>query len=1095
MQGSQLQKLARQIQGRARHAVTEEELKIEVIKLLNPFLEEMNIGKAQYERATVLRGRPDAVYGYFYFEYKKPGVLATKQGVEQTAHQLKDYMEASVEGAKDREEALRRMMGVGIDGHRMFFLRFWPAELDYARPLRRRHPALFKAEGARGGFQIIPHTGAMEIDAEALDLLFGYLRSLHRWPLKAEKLAEEFGPRSEPAKEAVQSFYSALRESASAKVDTFFRQWEYTFGIVYGEESGKTERGQWDLAEAYGLGKGVRLKPLLFSVHTYFALLMKLLAAELLVLQEKGFVAPSLLPTLLGTDRGSLQQELEDLESGGYFQRYGVKNFLEGDFFRWYLELWDEKIFSAIRRVIEKLSRFEPATPQLKPEESRDLLKKLYQYLVPKKLRHDLGEYYTPDWLAERLLNQLGYRGNPEERLLDPACGSGTFLTLAIGRAKDYIEERLLGRGAQERKEQAQKIAKNIVGFDLNPLAVIAARTNYLLALGDYISYLLPDLEIPVYMCDSVLTPHLSGKEGQLNLEDNVYRLPTAEGEFEIPTQVIGRGEVVKLAEILGECSRNDYEVKEFWARAEKELESATERTKGKLAALYRKIYGLQKENKNGIWARIIKNSFAPVLEEKFDYVAGNPPWVNWESLSGEWRELSKHLWDEYGLFSLKGHEARLGGGKKDLAMLFTYACMDSYLKPKGTLGFVITQTLFKTKGAGDGFRRFQLGDKEPIRVKHVDDLVELQPFEGASNRTSIIILQKSMPTRYPAPYTLWRKGKSGRVPDDIPLEEVSKEWARLKYLSAQPVAPDRITSPWITAKPKALKALQKVIEKADYQARSGCCTWLNGAYWLRVLDKRPDGMLIIENLHDVGRKKVSKVQAVIEPDLVYPLLRGRDVSRWKAQPSAYLLLAQNPETRNGWEEAMMKERWPKTYDYLKQLEGPLRARSGYKKYFDPGKDPFYAMYNIGPYTLAPYKVGWAREDRWLRASVIWKSEEGKLIMPDQTVQFIPVKDFLEAHYVCSLLNNTIAMLIPRAYTTDITTHILSVTRIVKFDDQNPLHTALAKLSQEAHELAAEGKDEHLKEVEKEIDGKAATLWGITNEELADIKISLGELV
>ena len=43
------------------------------------------------------------------------------------------------------------------------------------------------------------------------------------------------------------------------------------------------------------------------------------------------------------------------------------------------------------------------------PELTRDLLKQLYQYLVPRHLRHDLGEYYTPDWLAQRVL--------------DPACG------------------------------------------------------------------------------------------------------------------------------------------------------------------------------------------------------------------------------------------------------------------------------------------------------------------------------------------------------------------------------------------------------------------------------------------------------------------------------------------------------------------------------------------------------------------------------------------------------------------------------------------------------------------------------------------------
>ena len=78
-------------------------------------------------------------------------------------------------------------------------------------------------------------------------------------------------------------------------------------------------------------------------------------------------------------------------------------------------------------------------TLDVDPEETRDLLKQLYQNLMPKRLRHALGEYYTPDWLAELLLSRLHYDGKPEVRLLDPACGSGTFLVQAI---KEYGDTR-----------------------------------------------------------------------------------------------------------------------------------------------------------------------------------------------------------------------------------------------------------------------------------------------------------------------------------------------------------------------------------------------------------------------------------------------------------------------------------------------------------------------------------------------------------------------------------------------------------------------------------------------------------------------------
>ena len=58
-------------------------------------------------------------------------------------------------------------------------------------------------------------------------------------------------------------------------------------------------------------------------------------------------------------------------------------------------------------------------TLDVEPHTTRDLLKKLYQKLMPKELRHNLGEYYTPDWLAERLLNMLGFEGNPDKCLFD----------------------------------------------------------------------------------------------------------------------------------------------------------------------------------------------------------------------------------------------------------------------------------------------------------------------------------------------------------------------------------------------------------------------------------------------------------------------------------------------------------------------------------------------------------------------------------------------------------------------------------------------------------------------------------------------------
>ena len=92
---------------------------------------------------------------------------------------------------------------------------------------------------------------------------------------------------------------------------------------------------------------------------------------------------------------------------------------------------------------------------------------------------------------------------------------------------------------------------------------------------------------------------------------------------------------------------------------------------------------------------------------------------------------------------------------------------------------------------------------------------------------------------------------------------------------------------------------------------------------------------------------------------MVYPLLRGRDVGRWRATPQAHIIVTH--EKGMGLKaipEEEMAVRWPGTYAYLKHFEPVLRTRSGYKRYFRP-RAPFYSVVNIGDYTFAPYKVVW----------------------------------------------------------------------------------------------------------------------------------------
>src|SRR6266540_5149336 len=82
------------------------------------------------------------------------------------------------------------------------------------------------------------------------------------------------------------------------------------------------------------------------------------------------------------------------------------------------------------------------------------------------------------------------------------------------------------------------------------PLAVMAARTNYLIAIRDLIGHV-DKIEIPVYLCDSILTPAEYGGLAVAAL-GKAMELKTAVGVFVIPSEIANDPDhVAKYAEQL----------------------------------------------------------------------------------------------------------------------------------------------------------------------------------------------------------------------------------------------------------------------------------------------------------------------------------------------------------------------------------------------------------------------------------------------------------------------------------------------------------------------------------------------------------------
>jgi len=639
------------------------------------------------------------------------------------------------------------------------------------------------------------------------------------------------------------------------------------------------------------------------------------------------------------------------------------------------------------------------------------------------------------------------------------------------------------------------------VGFDLNPLAVVAARTNYLIALGDLLKARgTADIDLPVYQADSILAP----SQATDLFDSDTYPLKTAVGVFRIPSVFAAQERMDILANLLDEgveaTETDDSFLKKVTSRAHLNTDEQL-RAGPKLASLYRQLCELHDSGLDGVWTRIIKNAFAPVFLEPCHYVVGNPPWVNWENLPDEYRSDTKPVWEHYGLFPHRGMDTILGKGKKDISSLMTYVAADKYLRRGGRLGFVLSQSLFKTSGAGQGFRRFMLPGDIPLGPIAVEDMVALKPFEGPANRTVVAIFAKGHMVRYPVPYQVWRKRGSGRgkaLGFDTPYEEVTKEKITFSAWNATPVRDTDATSSWITAPPTVLAALRTLLTPSQYKAHEGVNSGgATGVFWLEVIGQRRDGHVVVANLTETAKRRVASVQTTIEPDLLYPLLRQKDISRWSAFTSSSILMTQDPKTRRGLDREILQHKFPRTWAYLNGFEKELRSRKALARYFS-GRDEFWSMFDVGTYSFAPIKVVWPNMASEVSAAVV-TTVDGKPILPQHIVSLLACDSLDEAHYCCAILNSAPFNLAVQSYSqrggkSFGTPHILDYVNLPSFAPNNAIHQDLSALSRHAHALVAGERDSELADVDEQVNARAAELWGISKAQLAQVTTALSTL-
>src|SRR5262249_8252713 len=151
---------------------------------------------------------------------------------------------------------------------------------------------------------------------------------------------------------------------------------------------------------------------------------------------------------VLGLDVMSLPPA--SLISGQRFERARILGVVEQDFFDWTLEVAGGADF--IRSLARRLARFDWSNVE------HDVLKVLYESVIGKETRKRMGEYYTPNWLAEKIVD-ISVTDPLRQRVLDPACGSGTFLFHAVRRylsAADAI--------GQPTDETLRALSRHVIG-------------------------------------------------------------------------------------------------------------------------------------------------------------------------------------------------------------------------------------------------------------------------------------------------------------------------------------------------------------------------------------------------------------------------------------------------------------------------------------------------------------------------------------------------------------------------------------------------------------------------------------------------------
>ncbi len=349
---------------------------------------------------------------------------------------------------------------------------------------------------------------------------------------------------------------------------------------------------------------------------------------------------------------------------------------IDADLFTWPTEVGESAYLHEIARVAERFDWTQNA---------KEVGPTLYQNVITQEERKRLGEYYTPRWLAKEITETVV--DDPlNQRVLDPSCGSGTFIETAVEHILNHSD-------GLSKTETLKKLQENIIGIDIHPVAVQLAKATWVMAAAGTINAARNEnpnvgaITAPIYLGDSM---QLRYDTGTLSASQSIEletreTLPsqTAPIIFSIPkelaSQQVGIDQLISEIATAIDERRDAEHIADTYPMSDESHESI------------RNVIDLMKKlnaaDRNHVWAYYIRNMIRPavIAEEKVDRIIGNPPWLTYgqsaDIIREELREMSKKRYQIWAGGKLAPHQ--------DIATLFYTRCAELYARPGTQIGMV----------------------------------------------------------------------------------------------------------------------------------------------------------------------------------------------------------------------------------------------------------------------------------------------------------------------------------------------------------------------------------------------------------------------